>query len=299
MKATWIVLALAALAVSCGDKQAGNVATGIFEATETTVSAEQGGQLLALDVTEGQPLAASQEVGLVDTVPLRLRLAQLAATRRVYDAQRPDVAVQVAATRQQLAKARQEVARYTELVRDGAAPRKMLDDAQSQLAVVGRQLRAQQSTLSTQTATLGSQQAATDSERALLLDQLRKCHIVAPTKGTVLEKYVERGEVVAPGKPLFKVADTEHMFLRAYVTSAQLASLKVGQRVTVRTDYGDGQGHDYQGTIAWISAKSEFTPKTILTDDERADLVYAMKVAVRNDGYIKIGMYGRAILPVR
>ena len=123
-------------------------------------------------------------------------------------------------------------------------------------------------------------------------DQLQKCHIKAPTAGTVLEKYVERGEFVATGKPLFKMADTEQMFIRAYVTSAQLKDIKVGQQAKVFADYGDGQKKEYEGTVAWISSRSEFTPKTILTDDERADLVYALKVAIKNDGYVKIGMYG-------
>ena len=125
-----------------------------------------------------------------------------------------------------------------------------------------------------------------------LKEMLRKCHIVTPTKGTVLEKYVERGEFVTVGKPLFKIADTETVFLRAYVTSAQLKSIKLGQKVKVFADYGDQQKKEYEGTVAWISSRSEFTPKTILTDDERADLVYAVKIAVKNDGYIKIGMYG-------
>ena len=121
---------------------------------------------------------------------------------------------------------------------------------------------------------------------------LRKCHIVAPTKGTVLEKYVERGEFVTVGKPLFKLADTQDMYLRAYVTSAQLRDIKLGQQVKVFADYGDQQKKEYKGTVSWISSRSEFTPKTILTDDERADLVYAVKIAMKNDGYIKIGMYG-------
>ena len=124
------------------------------------------------------------------------------------------------------------------------------------------------------------------------MDQLQKCHVTTPIKGTVLEKYVEKGEFVATGKPLFKMADTEKMFIRAYVTSAQLKDIKVGQQAKVFADYGDGQKKEYEGTVSWISSKSEFTPKTILTDDERADLVYALKVAIKNDGYVKIGMYG-------
>ena len=124
------------------------------------------------------------------------------------------------------------------------------------------------------------------------MDQLQKCHIEAPLKGVVLEKYVERGEFVGTGKPLFKIADTEQMFIRAYVTSVQLQSIKVGQQVKVFADYGAGQKKEYSGTVSWISSRSEFTPKTILTDDERADLVYAVKIQIQNDGFVKIGMYG-------
>lgn len=281
--------------VSCGKQDKVSMATGIFESTETTVSAEQSGRLVRLDVTEGQRLTLGQEVGLVDTVPLSLKMAQVGATRQVYGAQRPDVETQVADIEQQLAKARMELRRYSELVADGAAPGKALDDARSQVTVLQKQLAARRSALNTQVGTLASQQRATDTERAWLSDQIAKCHIKAPQGGEVLEKYVEPGEVIAAGKPLFKMADTRTMYLRAYVTSAQLSGLRVGQRVRVSTDYGDGRGKHYEGTITWISAKSEFTPKTILTDDERADLVYAVKIRVANDGLIKIGMYGNVV----
>ena len=199
---------------------------------------------------------------------------------------------QIAATRQQLVKAQQDEQRYKELVADGAAPSKMLDDASSQVKVLQKQLDAQISSLSTNTRALDKQTAAADVQVSQLRDQLRKCHIMTPTKGTVLEKYVERGEFVNIGKPLFKIADTEAMYLRAYVTSAQLENIKLGQKVKAFADYGDHQKKEYEGTISWISSRSEFTPKTILTDDERADLVYAIKVAIKNDGFVKIGMYG-------
>ena len=290
-----IALASAALIVgACSDKEKEYDATGTFEATETTVFAEQSGTLLTFDINEGDNIAPGQELGMVDTTQLWLKIQQLGATKEVYQSQKPDVEKQIAATRQQLAKAKTEQQRYQELVADGAAPRKMLDDATSQVQVLQRQLDAQVSALHTQLATLNSQQAATDVQVSQLQDQLRKCHVVAPIGGTVLEKYVERGEFVAVGKPLLKVADTNNLFLRAYVTSAQLQHIKLGQQVKVFADYGNGQKKEYEGTITWISSRSEFTPKTILTDDERADLVYAVKVAIKNDGYAKIGMYGEA-----
>ena len=289
------ILALAGTALmmaACGGNEKAYDATGTFEATETTVFAEQSGVLLTFDVDEGDSIGQDQEVGLIDTTQTWLKIQQLEASKQVYRSQKPDRERQIAATRQQLAKARQDEQRYRELVADGAAPSKMLDDAASQVKVLQKQLEAQVSTLDTQLSTLDSQLSTADVQIEQLRDMLRKCHVTTPTRGTVLEKYVERGEFVATGKPLFKIADIRDMYLRAYVTSAQLQAVKLGQRVKVFADYGDQQKREYDGTVAWISSRSEFTPKTILTDDERADLVYAVKIAVRNDGYIKIGMYG-------
>ena len=281
---------------ACGGNEKEYDATGTFEATETTVFAEQNGMLLTFSVNEGDNIEANLEVGLIDTTQTWLKIQQLDATKKVYQSQKPDMERQIAATRQQLAKARLDEQRYRELVADGAAPSKMLDDAASQVKVLQRQLDAQISAFNTQISTLNSQITSTDVQKDQLFDQLRKCHVVTPTKGTVLEKYVERGEFVSTGKPLFIIADTENMHLRAYVTSAQLQHIKLGQQVKVFADYGDNQRKEYEGTISWISSRSEFTPKTILTDDERADLVYAVKVAVNNDGFIKIGMYGEVKL---
>ena len=292
MKKMMILASASLMMAACGGNEKEYDATGTFEATETTVFAEQSGQLMTFGVNEGDSIANGAEVGLIDTTQVWLKIQQLDATKEVYQSQKPDMEAQIAATRQQLAKAQQEEQRYKELVADGAAPAKMLDDASSQVKVLQKQLAAQQSALSTSTRSLDKQMAATDVQVSQLEDQLRKCHIVTPTKGTILEKYVERGEFVAVGKPLFKIADTQAMFLRAYVTSTQLQNIKLGQQVKVFADYGDGQRREYDGTISWISSRSEFTPKTILTDDERADLVYAVKVAIKNDGYVKIGMYG-------
>ena len=276
----------------CGSNEKEYDATGTFEATEVTVAAEQNGALMTFNVNEGDEIALGKEVGLIDTTQIWLKIKQAGATKEVYQSQKPDMEAQIATMRQQLAKAKQDQQRYKELVADGAAPSKMLDDATNQVQVLQKQLDAQISSLSTSTNALNKQMVATDVQVSQLQDQLRKCHIAAPIKGTVLEKYVEKGEFVAVGKPLFKMADTEMMFLRAYVTSAQLKDIKVGKKAKVFADYGDGQKKEYEGTVSWISSRSEFTPKPILTDDERADLVYALKVAFKNDGYIKIGMYG-------
>lgn len=288
------MLAVAALMLAaCGNNEKEYDATGTFETTETTVFAEQSGRLMAFSVNEGDETDASVEVGLIDTTQIWLKIQQLDATKKVYNSQKPDMEAQIATTQQQLLKAQQEEQRYKELVTDGAAPSKMLDDASSNVKVLQKQLAAQQSALATSTRSLDKQSDMVDVQVRQLRDQLRKCHIVTPAKGTVLEKYVERGEFVAAGKPLFKIGDTQNMYMRAYVTSVQLQHIKLGQKVKVFADYGDGQKKEYDGTVTWISSRSEFTPKTILTDDERADLVYAVKIAIKNDGYVKIGMYGK------
>lgn len=293
MKTTKFIYAIGlVMLIACGNQEKDYDATGTFEATEITVSAEQSGKLLKFTVTEGDQLSRDAEVGLIDTTQIWLKILQNHATKEVYQSQKPEMEKQIAATRQQLAKARQEQQRYRELVSDGASPTKILDDATNQVKVLERQLEAQISSLSTSTNALGKQMAATDIQVSQLQDQLHKCHITVPIIGTVLEKYAEQGEFVSPGKPLFKIADTQQMFIRAYVTSAQLQNVKVGQKVKVFADYGNGQRKEYDGTVTWISNKSEFTPKTILSDDERADMVYALKVAIKNDGYVKIGMYG-------
>lgn len=277
---------------SCSEEKKAYDATGTFEATEVTISAEQNGALLQFDINEGDSISKGKQVGLIDTVPFYLKARQVGATKRVFASQRPDLSKQVAATREQLAKAREECERFAALVSEGVANQKSLDDAQSQVKVLEAQLQAQLSSLNTSTQSLNAQMGTTDVEKLQIFDQLKKCHILCPISGVVLEKYAEQGEFAAIGKPLFKIADIHQMYLRAYLSCSQLKNIKIGQKVKVFADYGRGQKKEYQGKVTWISSKSEFTPKSILTDDERADLVYPVKIAVPNDGYIKIGMYG-------
>jgi len=292
MKTIFTLLGVAALLTACSGNKQDYDATGTFEATEVTVSAEQNGRLLSLDITEGMTVNALQQVGLIDTVQLALQAQLLGATKESIASQRPDLTKQIAATRQQLEKAELEQKRFEALLKEKAATQKQFDDAVSQVNVLKKQLEAQISSLGNSTQSLNSQMSATDIQRLQVLDQLKKCHITTPISGTILSKYAEAGEFATIGKPLFKIADIERMYLRAYVTSAQLSSINIGQNVKVYADFGGGDRKEYQGTVTWISEHSEFTPKTILTDDERADLVYAVKIAVKNDGQIKIGMYG-------
>lgn len=293
MNARLLLPALAAAVLcSCGNKSEDYDATGLFEATEVTVSAQQNGLIMSLDLREGDMVTEGQQVGLIDTVQLYLKALQIGATKDVYSAQRPEIKKQVASVKEQLEKARMERERFRKLVESGAANRKQLEDAESQVNVLEKQLDALESQLNVSTRSLNAQIGAADVQKLQVLDQLEKCRVTSPISGTVLEKYAEAGEYATVAKPLFKVADTDNMFLRAYVSSKLLSELQTGQKVTVYSDYGKGTQKEYEGTLTWISSKAEFTPKTILSDDERADLVYAVKVAVKNDGLLKIGMYG-------
>lgn len=268
-------------------------ATGTFEATEIIVSAETSGKLFYLNAEEGTRLKQGEEVGLTDTIQLYLHKLQLEASMKSVESQRPDIRKQIAATKEQIATAERERNRVENLLQVNAANRKQLDDWNSQLAVLRRQLDAQVSSLENNTASLNEQSSSVAIQAAQIADQLQKCHILSPISGTVLAKYAEPGELATPGKPLFKIADMENLFLRAYVTSTQLASVTLGQKVKVIADFGNEIGPEYEGKITWIADEAEFTPKTILTDDERANQVYAVKIAVRNDGKIKLGMYGK------
>lgn len=286
----------AALFCACG-REGDYDATGTFEATEVVVSAEATGRILAFDVVEGDRIEAGQQLGVIDTVQLSLQRLQLGRQQAAVRSGRPDIACQVAALREQIAKQEVERRRVERLLSDGAATAKQLDDVEAQLKVLEGQLGAQLSTLHNSAAAVDENASALDLEIARIDDLLAKCRIVSPVGGTVLAKYAEAGESTAAGRPLLKVADLGQVWLRAYFTSEQLSSLRLGQQVTVTADFGGGERYDYPGRIAWISSESEFTPKSIQTRDSRANLVYAVKVAVRNDGRIKLGLYGEVKLP--
>lgn len=271
-------------------------ATGTFEATEVIVSAEASGKLLRLEAEEGSVLRAGQEVGIIDTVQAVLQKRQLEASMKSVRSQLPDFNKQIAVIRQQIATAEREKRRIENLLKAGAANEKQLDDINALIALYESQLDAQKSTLHNSTQSITEQGSAIYIQVEQALDRLMKCYITSPITGTVLAKYAEAGELASVGRPLFKVADVENLFLRAYITSEQLSEVKLGDAVTVYADYGTSASREYPGMVTWISDRSEFTPKTILTRDERAGLVYAVKIAVKNDGYLKIGMYGGVTL---
>ncbi len=295
MKKIAVYSALTLLLASCGNKNDFD-ATGTFEATEVVVSAESTGRILYFDIEEGDTLSAGRQVGAIDTVQLYLQKLQLERQRASIHSNRPDIAKQASALRSQIEQQERERSRVENLLNDGAATAKQLDDINASIRVLNGQLDALLSNLENSTSSIDQNASAVDLQIAQIEDRLAKCRIVSPIDGVVLVKYSEAGELAAAGRPLMKVADMDRLYLRAYFTSAQLADVKVGQEVTVVADYGDDKQHEYSGRITWIASESEFTPKTIQTRDTRANLVYAVKIAVENDGLLKIGWYGEVRL---
>lgn len=291
---TLIATALLSLA-ACNRGDGDFDATGTFEATEILVSSEANGKIMELNIEEGDRLDAGALIGYVDSTQLYLKKMQLSAGLRSVDIRKPDIRKQIAALEQQIATARTEQQRMENLVKAKAGNQKQVDDIVNNIKYLQKQLDAQYSTLNKTTGGADAEAEGILYQIMQLDDQLRKSRIVNPQAGTVLVKYAEPGEVTAAGKPLYKIADTDLLYLRAYITSDQLSTLKQGQTVRVFADYGENDRREYPGTITWISDKSEFTPKGIQTKDERANLVYAIKIAVKNDGYLKIGQYGETV----
>lgn len=278
---------------SCNRNKFAHDASGTFEATEVIVSSETNGKLESFQLTEGAVLAKDQVIGYVDSVQLYLKKKQLLANHKAIQVKRPDISVQVSSIKEQIVKAEFEKRRIQRLLQDNAATQKQLDDANSEIEVLKKSLNGQINSLSTSVNGLNEETNTNDVQVAQIEDQLKKCKIINPIQGTVLNKYVEEKEIVTQGKALYKIADTKNLFLRAYIVSEQLEKVKIGQKVTVYINVSKDKQKSYPGIITWISNKAEFTPKTIQTQDERQNLVYAVKIEVKNtDGLIKIGMYG-------
>lgn len=295
MKRTIITVLTAALLLSCSSKQDYD-ATGIFEATTVTVSAETNGKLLTFAISEGDSVTAGQCVGVVDTTMLVLQYKQLQSQQSSAESSKPNIAAQAAALRSQIAHQQEECHRIARLLADGAATQKQSDDATAQLRTLRAQLDGLLSTLGNSKTSISDNAAAIQYQTAQIEEQIAKSHILSPITGTVLTKYSEPGEYATPGKPLFKVADLNHIYLRSYFTANQLADIRIGQEVTVIADFGGDVQYEYPGRITWIAQESEFTPKSIQTRDSRAHLVYAVKIAVENDGRLKLGQYGEVRL---
>ena len=295
MKRVLMPIVLLLIATAC-NRNAGYDATGTFETTEVIVSAEATGRITSFDAEEGDRLEAGQQAGSIDTVQLYLQKLQLQRSAASVRSTRPDISKQLSSLRERISKQQTERRRIENLLKEGAATEKQLDDVDAQLKMLNGELDAMLSTLENNTASIDANSSAIELQIAQIDDRLTKCRIVSPVSGTVLAKYAEAGELATTGRPLMKVADLDGIYLRAYFTSDQLADIRLGQKVTVTADFGDDRRYDYEGRITWISEDSEFTPKTIQTRASRANLVYAVKIAVRNDGRIKIGTYGEVRL---
>lgn len=295
-------------------------ASGTFEADEIMVTAEANGKILDLKLEEGDMLQQNQQVGIIDGKGVELQREQIMASLNALDQKTNDAAPQisvlqtqinaqksqVSVLQEQLNNAIRERNRTANLVKSDAATRKQLDDmngnvavlqkqisvANGQLSTLNQQINAAKEQVAIQNKAILSEKNPTQKKVLQVDEQLKHNIIFSPIKGTVLTKYLNQGEYATLGKPVFKIADLDEMILRAYITGDQLAKVKTGQNVKVMADAGDGKSKELNGKIEWISQKSEFTPKTIQTKDERANLVYAAKIRVKNDGFLKIGMYG-------
>jgi len=267
-------------------------ASGSFEAEETIISAEAQGSLKVFDIQEGQTLQAGQRIGYIDSMQLSLQKKQLEAQVVALAGKKPNIPVQLSALQEQLRTSEKEKIRIANLVKGDAATPKQLDDMNAQIEVLKKQIEAQKSSLSISSEGINKEVIPLQVQIEQLEDRLGKCHIVNPIAGTVLTKYAEANEMATIGKPLYKIADLSNIILRAYVTGTQLSQIKLNQKVIISTDDGKGGYKETEGQIIWISDKAEFTPKTIQTKDERANMVYAIKVKIGNDGTYKIGMYG-------
>ena len=301
-----LVVLTATVLLSCGGNNGKFDASGTFEADEVIVSAELPGKILRLDIEEGHSVARDSVVGILDAENISLQKEQVEANIQALGEKTSDVSPQVKLLENQLAVQRSklnnllhEKARIEKLLKQDAATGKQLDDinsevdvAEKNIDVTQQQINVQRNNVATQNRSILSESKPLRKRVAQLDDQLSKANIVNPVNGTVITKYAEAGEVTSAGKALYKIADLSTMTLRAYITGSQLSQLKLGQNVKVLVDDGADKYREMPGTITWISDKAEFTPKTIQTKDERANLVYATKIKVKNDGYLKIGMYG-------
>ena len=282
----------ALLLVACGGQNNKIDASGVFEATQVVVSAQASGTIMEFNLAEGALLEAGQRVGYIDTIPLHLKKQQLLANILVVESRKSNIPKQIAAIQAQIVTQNRELQRFENLASAHAANQKQIDDIKASIVVLEKQLAAQIEVLQNSNRTIEQERLALEIQVMQIEDQLIKSAISTPIGGTVLAKYAQYGELATSGRALFKVANLEQLFLRAYVTSDQLSLIKLGQTVTLFADFGERGSRSYEGVVSWISDQAEFTPKNIQTRNERDHLVYAVKIAVPNDGYLKIGMYG-------
>lgn len=284
MKKTLALLILVSL-FSCNNNDEKADGYGNFEATEVTISAEANGKLISFTIEEGAVLEPNTQIGLVDTTQLYFNKQQLIASRNTIFSKSKNVLSQDQVLQEQLKTTLIEKKRVENMFAENAATRRQVDEVVGKVNVLKEQIKS----VGTQNAPIKNEAKTIDIQIEKIEDQISKSKIINPIRGTVLAKYAEPNEITAFGKPLYKIADISEMTLRVYVSETQLPKIKIGQKVTVKIDYG-AEMKDYSGTISWIASSAEFTPKIIQTKEERVNLVYAVKVKVKNDGTIRIGM---------
>ena len=286
------MLALLAL-VSCSPEKSD--ATGVFEAPMTTVSAETSGKILSINASEGDLVCAGDQLLLIDTVQLFLKQRLLESQRQTASAVLSDAKTQTESLRMQQEQLRKEQARLDRLVKAGAATPQQKEQIDNNILTLEWQIKALEENISDANAAHQGNAASLDIQIESVKDLIRRCHVTSPSSGTIVARYVEEGEVVAEGMPLFKQIDLNKIYLRAYFEGCRMSEVKLGRMVKVRTLFG-GNEREYDGTISWISPESEFTPKSIMTSDDRSNLVYAVKITVENDGFLRNGLYGEVWL---
>lgn len=288
MKSITLIIISVFLVSSCTNKNGKSDAFGNFETVEVLVSSEIAGRLVEFSVEEGKTYVAGEKIGLIDTTQLSLKREQIEAQRKALSSKIAGIQSQIDVQEETKKTLLVDKERIDKLVKDNAVPTKQLDDLNGKIKVIDSQI----SSIKTQNGSVLSEITAMDRQIDQVTDQIKRCKITNPIKGTILEKYVEPTEIVAPGKTLYKIADMESMNLRVYISGAQLSSVKTGQKVNVLIDKDVKEFETIEGIITWISSQAEFTPKIIQTKEERVNLVYAIKVSVKNDGRLKIGMPG-------
>jgi HlyD family secretion protein len=291
MKNKLIIIVTAIILTGCNNKSDQADAYGSFEATEVIVSAETSGRILKFNVTEGIDIDQGSEIALIDTTLFHLQKEEINAGMRSVRTRISSINAQNDILNQQIENLKINIARIENMLKDDAATKKQYDDLTGQVAVLEKQIAAN----NTQKASIAAELSVFESKKATLNEQATRSSVRSPLDGTIIEKYSEAGELTAAGKPLVKIADLSVMKLKVYVSGAQLGSIKVGQECTIRIDDGKKDYASFTGTISYISGKAEFTPKIIQTKEERVTLVYAVTIDASNDGSMKSGMPGEAI----
>ena len=291
MKTKLLIILTAFLIAGCKNKAEQADAYGNFEATEVIVSAETPGRIMKFDVTEGTEIDQGAEIALVDTTLFHLQKAEINAGMKGVSTRISSINAQNDILHQQIANLKVNIARTENMLKNDAATQKQYDDLTGQMAVMEKQIAAN----NTQKASVAAELSLYESKKATLNEQVTRSYVKSPIKGTIIEKYAEAGELTAAGKPLVKIADLSVIRLKVYVSGAQLGSILVGQDCTVRIDDGKKGYKSFTGTVSYISEKAEFTPKIIQTKEERVTLVYSVNIDIKNDGSMKSGMPGEAI----